>query len=98
MTETEIKAIKSLMVERQEIAYKRLKGNIPYQEICYRQYESEKIVEELYYDRFTKEERITIRRHYEGENEKEFYETNEVYIQGFKDCLKLTLILGILTD
>lgn len=96
MSETEIKAIKSLIAERQEIAYKRLQGNIAYQDICYRQGESEKTVEALYHDRFTKEERIAIRRHYEGENEKEFYETNEIYIQGFKDCFRLIIFLGIL--
>lgn len=98
MTEKEIKSIKSLIVEREEIAYKRLKGNIPYQDICERQDETEKIVEELYHDRFTKEERITIRRHYEGETEKDGMEINEVYIQGFKDCFKLVTYMGLLSD
>lgn len=95
MSETEINGIKSFMAERQEIAYKRLQGNRAYQDVFYKQDESEKIVEALYHDRFTKEERIAIRRHYEGENEKEFYEMNEVYIQGFKDCFRLIIFLGI---
>lgn len=91
MTESERKSLMTLICEREEIAYKRLKGNLQYQEICQRQEETEKVVEELYYNRFTQEERTTIRRHYEGNNEKDFHEINEVYVQGFKDCFRLVI-------
>ena len=62
MTESkmgEMRELKSLMAARQEIALNRLMGNISYQDICHRQSETEKAVEEFFNDRFTKEERIT---------------------------------------
>jgi hypothetical protein len=98
MPELEMREIKSLMAARQEIALTRLMGNIDYQDICHRQSETAKAVEEFYNDRFTTEERITIRRHYEGGIEKSHYETDEVYLQGFRDCFKLVIFFGLLLD
>ena len=86
------------MVARQEIALKRLMGNIPYQDICHRQLETERTVEEFYNDRFTKEERITIRRYFECGIEKSHNETDEVYLQGFRDCFKFVIFFGLLLD
>lgn len=95
MTEEEIRAIKSLIAEREEITYQHLKGNKQYQDICNRQKEVRKTIEELYSNRFTKEEQSAIENYYEGENEKRSIEIDEVYSHGLKDCFKLVIYLGI---
>lgn len=94
MSETERRALKTVAVEREEIAFKRLKNKPQYMEICKRQNKTSEMVEALY-DRLKKEERITIRCHFEGETEKEGMEFNEVYIQGMRDCFSLLSFLDV---
>lgn len=54
---------------------------------------TEEMVEE-FYQRFEKNEQITIRRHYEGETHRETFELKEVYLQGLRDCFKLCAFLN----
>jgi len=98
MTKEDNRIIQSLIAEREEVAYRRIKDDTYYQKICNRQKEDRKVVEELYNDRFTQEEQDTINDYHEGGNEKRSMEIDEVYIQGFKDCFKLIIHLGILAD
>ena len=88
----------TLLYERKETAYKRLKNNPVYLEVYERQQKTGEDVEKLYHERFTKDERITVRRHYEGETEKNCLEEDEVYFQGMRDCFQFILHLGILAD
>ena len=98
MTDNERKSIRSIMFERQELAFERIKNKPSYLEVCQRQRQAEEIVEKMYHERFTQEERIIIRRHYEGEVEKIGMEENEVYFQGLRDCFQLIVYLGLLID
>ena len=77
---------------RIELSYRRLKEDPAYLELCDRQEESEDMVEELLH-KLEKEERIIIRRHYEGESEREDEELTEAYIQGLRDCIKFLAFL-----
>ena len=86
-------ALRSLIVSREELALKRLAENPDYLEICEKQKQSEGIIEELY-QQFEKSDRITIRRHYEGEVHKKNLEYKEVYLQGLRDCFRLFTFLG----
>lgn len=81
-------AVRSLIGAREEFALRRLDSDLDYQGICKRQKKSEETVEELL-ERFEKEERITVRRHYEGEVEKTNCEIKVAYIQGLRDCFRL---------
>ena len=98
MLDSKCKSLLTLFNDRVEIAYKRLKINPRYLAICERQKRTERIVEELYNERFIREERKTIRRHYEGEIEKNSMDCHECYIQGLKDGFQLVIGLGIITD
>jgi len=74
-------ALRSLIGSRVDIALERLEEKLEYLKICKEQEESGEIVEE-FYQQFEKSDRITIRRHYEGEVEKTNLEIKEVYLQG----------------
>jgi len=94
MVDDKWKSLTTLLFEREEIANKRLKDNSLYLELCECQEQTEEVVERMYHERFTHEERIIIRRHYEGETEKSSMEIHESYIQGLKDCFQLVTWLG----
>lgn len=94
MASAERKALQSLIDMRIEAAIRCLKGNPRYTEICAKQEETETKVEELY-QRFRKEERIFIRRHYEGETIKGSLEFDEIYVQGLKDGIHLLKFLNV---
>jgi len=51
---------------------------LQYLEVCTQQEKTENIVEELL-QRFERDERISIHRHYEGETRKYGFEIDEVY-------------------
>ena len=70
MTDSERQMLDSLIDSRLEIAWKRLDGNAEYLEQCRRQEKSGEAAEELLH-KLAKEERIAIRRHYEGETARE---------------------------
>ena len=80
--------MRSLIGAREDFALRQLDRNLEYQQVCERQDKSEKTVDELF-ERFEKEERITICRHYEGDVEKTNYEIKAAYIQGLRDCFRL---------
>lgn len=87
--------LKTLVNMREEIAFKRLKDNTRYLEICVQQEKTEIMVEELLH-RFEKDDRIFIRRHYEGETAKHGFELEAVYLQGMRDSAKVLAFLGLL--
>lgn len=93
MTTETRQALGALFDSRDNLVWNRLKENPQYLELCRRQDESEKEVEELLH-RFEKHDRITIRRHYEGEAEQESIASKELYVQGLRDCFKLITFLG----
>jgi len=96
MTNKEYRSILTLVGESKELAYKRLKNNPCYMMLDERQRQTEEVVEAMYRERFTKDERLAIRRHYEGETEKCSIEDDEVYFQGLKDGFQL--VLGLLAN
>ncbi|MCL2851929.1 MAG: hypothetical protein FWE20_02680 [Defluviitaleaceae bacterium] len=98
MTENERKSLRTLISEREELAYRRLCKNPGYMKICERQSQTEEVIEEIYHKRFNQDELLIIRRHYEGETEKSSMEEDEVYFQGLRDCFQFILHLGILAD
>lgn len=93
MTSMTRDALRSLIGAREDIALKRLGENQEYLRICKEQEHSEEVVEELY-QQLEKSDRITIRRHYEGEIQKANFESKEAYLQGLRDCFKLFVFLG----
>ena len=98
MISSEWQSLMSLFTEREEVDYKRLKNNFRYLELCDRQKPTEEAVEEMYQEKFSKEEQIGTCRHYEGETEKYSMKTQEVYIQGMRDCFNIIVRLGVLSD
>ena len=86
-------AVRTLMGAREETAFRHLEYDTDYQEICKQQKKSEEIVEELY-QQFEKPDRLTIRRHYEGEIYKTSFQIKEAYIQGLRDCFSLVHFLS----
>ena len=93
MTDSEEKILGSLIDSRLEIALQRLDSNISYREQCREQEVSGEAAEELLH-KLTKEERIAVRRHYEGETARTGYELNEAYVQGLRDCIRALIFLG----
>ena len=93
MTNETRQMLRALIASREEFAWNNLKENSEYLEVCKEQDKSEKVVEELY-QRFDKEDRITICRHYEGEIHKQNFEIKELYIQGLRDGFQLLTFLS----
>lgn len=93
MTNEEREMLKTLINMREEIAMNRLKNNLQYLEVYVQQEKTENIVKELF-QRFERDERISIHRHYEGETRKHGFEIDEVYLQGLKDSIKFFAFLG----
>lgn len=94
MTDYEKKMLRTFITQRQEIAYNRLRENECYQAICERQKRTDADVDEVLH-KLEKDERLTVRRHYEGETEKTGIELNEVYLQGLQDSVKILALLGV---
>lgn len=86
-------ALLSLLVAREEAAFRRLAGNREYQALCEEQKKSEETVHALF-ERFTPSELDTIQNHYEGEGNKSTYEMEEAYFQGMCDCFSLFSFLS----
>lgn len=93
MTDSEKKILRQFISGRQEIVFNRLKENAQYQEICERQRKTDADVDELLH-KLEKDERIAVRRHYEGETSKTGIELNEAYLQGLRDSTKILALLG----
>lgn len=93
MTDAERIMVKTFINSRLEIAFQRLKDNPAYVKHCRAQDKSAVVVDELL-NALSKDDRITIRRHYEGETEKESFELNETYLQGLKDCIRVLAFLN----
>lgn len=83
-------ALRSLIGSRVDIALERLEEKLEYLKICKEQEESGEIVEE-FYQKFEKSDRITIRRHYEGEVEKTNLKSKKSIYRGL---FKLFAFLG----
>lgn len=88
MNETTRDALRSLIDAREDFALKQLEKDPEYLSVCQEQEKTEKIVDELLM-KLEKPDRITIRRHYEGELNKTDYEIKAAYIQGLRDCFSL---------
>lgn len=84
---------KTFINMREEIAMNRLKNNLQYLEVYAQQEKTENMVEELF-QRFERDERISIHRHYEGETRKHGFEMDEVYLQGLRDSIKFLVFIG----
>ncbi|MCL2697253.1 MAG: hypothetical protein FWE74_04125 [Oscillospiraceae bacterium] len=87
-------ALGTLILERQEMAYKRAKKNPFYNEIRKNQLDNMEKVEKIL-KRLKKDERLTVRRYYEREVEISSIEVDEIYIQGFRDAFGLLMLLGV---
>lgn len=94
MTNSERKILREFVSGRLDIMFDRLKDNTGYIEICEQQKISEEIADELL-QKLEKDERITVRRHYEGEVIKTGIEIDEAYLQGLRDCVKILSLLGV---
>ena len=95
MADAERKMLKTFLGMREETAFNRLKENPPYLELCAQQDETKIKAEELLH-RFEKDDRIFIRRHYEGETAKQGFELEAAYLQGMRDSAKVLAFLGML--
>ena len=94
MTDTERKMLRHFVSARQEIAFSRLQYSARYQEICERQKRTDADVDDAL-AKLEKDERIIVRRHYEGDTEKTGCELNEAYLQGLRDCVRILALLGV---
>lgn len=94
MTNSEKKVLREFVSGRLSIMFHQLKDNTRYLEICEQQNKSEAEAEELLH-KLEKADRITIRRHYEGETAKSGIEIDEAYLQGLRDSVKILSLLGV---
>lgn len=58
MTDNEHKSLQTLIFERQELAYNRIKNKPFYLEVCERQRQTEEVVEKMYREHFTHDEQL----------------------------------------
>lgn len=86
-------ALETLLSDRQDAAYHRLLEKREYRELCREQKETQKAVEALY-RQLDKDDRLTISRHYEGEDYKTGMLLDETYLQGLQDCFWLIGLLS----
>ena len=94
MTNSERKVLREFVSGRLAIMFDRLKENTRYIEVCEQQNNSEQVAGALLH-KLEKEERITIRRHYEGEVVKTGIEIDEAYLQGLRDSVNILTLLGV---
>ena len=94
MTKNERLMLNAFISSRLEIALKRLDDSPAYMEQC-RQQEKSGIAAEEMLQKLEKHERITVRRHYEGETARAGFELSEAYLQGLRDCVKISVFLEI---
>lgn len=94
MTNSERKVLREFVAGRLSIMFNQLKDNTRYLEICEQQDKSEIETEELLH-KLEKADRITIRRHYEGETAKSGIEIDEAYLQGLRDSVRILSLLGV---
>ena len=95
MGESEQKAIKAFINSRQELAMLKLAANPKYQEVC-RQLEVSGETADAILNMLEKDERVAVRYHYEETVHKSGYEHDEMYLQGFRDCLSAMVFFGVL--
>jgi len=84
MTNSERKILHEFVSGGLAIIFDRLKDNTRYIEVCEQQNNSEQVADALLH-KLEKDERITIRRHYEGEVVKTGIEIDEAYLQALYD-------------
>ena len=94
MTNSERKILREFVGGRLGIMYDRLKDNTRYIEVCEQQKISDEVADALLH-KLEKDERITVRRHYEGEVIKTGIEIDEAYLQGLRDSVKILSLLGV---
>lgn len=92
MTKELQKTYQDFIIDRIESALIELNDNPAYMARCCQQNESGAVVDRLLH-KLKKNERITIRRHYEGETVKESFELDAAYIQGMRDCIGILSFL-----
>jgi len=95
MGEDEHKAIKAFINSRQELAMYKLAANPKYQEIC-KQLEVSGEAADTVMSTLDKDKRVIVHRHYDEAIYKSGYEHDEMYLQGFRDCLSAMVFFGVL--
>lgn len=93
MTKMTRDALGSLITARIEFALNQLDQDSEYIELCNQQKKTEETAQELL-NQLEKPDRITIRRHYEGELRKTNREIEAAYIQGLRDHSELIEFLS----
>ncbi|MCL1823041.1 MAG: hypothetical protein FWG44_02445 [Oscillospiraceae bacterium] len=88
-------SMKTLIGERQEIAFIRVNKDPIYKEICLKQKEDNKKIEEILKKRLDKQEYDFFTLYQEKENLRLAFQYDEVYIQGLRDALGLSMLFGI---
>lgn len=94
MMKAEKNGYNEFIIARIEIALLRLRNNPAYMGRCRQQDKSEGKVERLLH-KLNKDERITIRRHFEGQTVKQNFELNETYLQGMRDNIQILSFFNI---
>ncbi|MDL2258159.1 hypothetical protein LJC42_03240 [Eubacteriales bacterium OttesenSCG-928-K08] len=94
MNDNEKKIVKTLIDSRYTVALERLKENPQYAKVCQQQEVSGEAADTLLH-KLEKDERITVRRHFEGETHKTGFELDAVYLQGISDCLRALVFLAV---
>ena len=89
--------MQEIIDERQEIAFSRIKNDPFYKEVCFKQKESREKVDEILKKWLDEKEYDLLTEHQEGESFKNALESNEVYHQGMRGALGLSMIFGIKT-
>ncbi len=89
------KAVKDFISSREVLAVMGMADNQRYNEICRELKVMEQAANEVL-NKLEKDDRITVRRYYEGETQKASHESDEIYLQGVKDCMSALMFFGAL--
>ena len=95
MTKEELQAYRSYIFERQKVAFDSLAKDAHYQQIQQRQSDNETTVRTLLHG-LGDENRRFILKHFEDDDDLSDLESEACYIQGFRDCAQLFVVLGLL--
>ena len=88
MTEEERKLLRAFIGARENTAITRLRHELRYVEVCRQQEASGEAADALLH-KLEKDERIQVRRHFEGDMARINIEMDAVYLQGVRDGVRL---------
>jgi len=94
MTDEERMMLRTFISDRAEVSRKWLEDNKEYGKICERQEKTGAIVDKLL-RQLDDEDCRSVRRHFEGETERDCMEGYAIYIQGLRDSVKILILLGV---